>query len=300
MKTDIKFKIKNENDYLTIYTDRPEVICGVNFVYIPQNHKLIDKYKNKIKNYNEVAEAKKDIKIEGFNLINPLTNTVVDIWLSNDKKDVVMAVPAHNDDDFEFARKHNIKMIPVIEQITGTPRENEKYKQSIVAVVRNPKTNKYLTINWGKDLGGRLLIGGSINENETPLDCAVREIKEETGYKNLKFIQEIFPINHHYFAFSKNQAHNIDCTGFLFDLIDEEKTEQNLDEEEKFKVEWVEKSTIQQEIKDELHSTVFKNCLSPRAYTGDGKIINSGILNGLNKEEATNLVIKFLKENEQC
>jgi len=58
-----------------------------------------------------------------------------------------MAVPAHNDDDFEFARKHNIKMIPVIEQITGTPRENEKYKQSIVAVVRNPKTNKYLTIN---------------------------------------------------------------------------------------------------------------------------------------------------------
>jgi len=79
MKTGIKFKIKNENDYLTIYTDRPEVICGVNFVYIPQNHKLIDKYKNKIKNYNEVAEAKKDIKIEGFNLINPLTNTVVDI-----------------------------------------------------------------------------------------------------------------------------------------------------------------------------------------------------------------------------
>lgn len=72
----------------------------------------------------------------------------------------IMAVPAHDERDFEFATKFGIEIIPVLEQETGIVRENESFKNSIVAVIYNPKTDKYLTINWGNK-GGRLFIGGT-------------------------------------------------------------------------------------------------------------------------------------------
>ena len=88
----------------------------------------------------------------------------------------IMAVPAHDERDYEFAKKFGIDIVPVIEQITGEVKEDEKHKESIVAVLYDEKQDKYLTINWG-DLGGRLFVGGTRHENESAVDCAIREIK---------------------------------------------------------------------------------------------------------------------------
>ncbi|MDD4187310.1 MAG: class I tRNA ligase family protein [Bacilli bacterium] len=168
----------------------------------------------------------------------------------------------------------------------------------MVAVVYNPKTNKYLTINWG-NLGGRLFIGGTIKENETALECALREVIEETGYTNLKFLHQAFPINHHYYAYNKEKAYNIECDLVYFELIDEAKIDQDLDieEENKFKVQWVSESKILNEIKDELHQTAFE-FKEEKAYIGDGKHINSDIINGLNEEEAIEKITKYLEKNK--
>ena len=211
----------------------------------------------------------------------------------------IMAVPAHDERDYEFAKKFGIDIIPVIEQITGTPRKDEKQKNSIVAVLYDEKEDKYLTINW-KDLGGRLFIGGTRKEDESPLDCAIREIKEETGYIDITYIRDIFPINHHYYAHNKNQAYEIESTGLLFKLNSDKKVETSLDEDEKdnFIVEWVSKDIIEKEVEDELHITTFRNLLNPTAYTSDGKMINSGVLNGLtNKKDSIEKMIKYLEEN---
>ena len=211
----------------------------------------------------------------------------------------IMAVPAHDERDYEFAKKFGIDIIPVIEQITGTPRKDEKQKNSIVAVLYDEKEDKYLTINW-KDLGGRLFIGGTRKEDESPLDCAIREIKEETGYIDITYIRDIFPINHHYYAHNKNQAYEIESTGLLFKLNSDKKVETSLDEDEKdnFIVEWVSKDIIEKEVEDELHITTFRNLLNPTAYTSYGKMINSGVLNGLtNKKDSIEKMIKYLEEN---
>ena len=84
----------------------------------------------------------------------------------------------------------------------------------------------------------------------------------------------------------------------LFNLIDDKKSSLELDEDEinNFKVEWVNEDTILNEVKDELHYTVFKNVLNEEAYIGDGIHINSEILNGLNKEDAINKIIEYMKE----
>ena len=85
--------------------------------------------------------------------------------------------------------------------------------------INSDETNeKYLTLNWN-DKGGRLFVGGTIQEGETALECAKREIEEETGYFDIELLNESFPISHHYYAYNKNASYNVEMTGFLFKLI---------------------------------------------------------------------------------
>lgn len=99
-------------------------------------------------------------------------------------------------------------------EVTGTPHENEFKKNSIVAIVYDEKNDKYLTINW-HELGGRLFIGGSRKDGETPEECARREVAEETGYKNLELVKILPNINHHYYAYNKDKYFNIVSTGLF-------------------------------------------------------------------------------------
>lgn len=265
---EVAFKLKEVEDNLIVYTTRPDTLYGVTFMVISPEHPVLEKYADIIKNMDEIksyqekaknkteferTQVNKDktgVKIDGLTGINPITNEEIPIYISdyvmmNYGTGAIMAVPAHDERDFEFAKKFNIPIIPVIEQITGEKRDNEKQKQSIVAVLYDEKENKYLTINWSS-LGGRLFVGGTRKEDESAVDCAIREIKEETGYKNIEYVDSCFPINHHYFAHNKNQAFEIESTGLLFKLIDDERVDQELDEDEidKFKIEWVSKDVI--------------------------------------------------------
>ncbi len=318
----VYFPLEDLDEALEVYTTRPDTLFGVTFMVMSPEHKLIEKYASKIKNIDEVkkyineakekteiertdaTKEKTGVKLEGLKAINPINNKKVEIWISdyvlaNYGTGAIMAVPAHDERDYAFAKKFGIKIIPVIEQITGEKQENETFKNSIVAVVYDETTNKYLTLNWG-DLGGRLFIGGTRQENETAIECAKREIEEETGYNNIEFVKEILPINHHYYAYNKKTAYEIESTGLLFKLQDNNKVEAKLDEDEKdkFKVEWVTKEEITESVTDELHITTFTNLLNDNAYTGDGKMINSGFLNGItNKKEAIDKMIEYIEKN---
>lgn len=319
---EVKFKVKESKDELLVYTTRPDTLYGVTFMVVAPEHPIIEKnkaiisnldeinqYKEKAKNKTEfervqVNKEKTGVKIEGLTGINPINNKEIPIYISdyvmmNYGTGAIMAVPAHDERDYSFAKKFGIEIIPVIEQITGTKRENEKQKNSIVAVLYDDKKDKYLTLNW-KNLGGRLFIGGTRRKEETALECAKREIKEETGYTDITYIHDIFPINHHYYAHNKNQAYEIESVGLLFKINSHKQVEVKLDEEEKdnFELEWVDQKTIEQEVVDELHLTTFRNLLNSTAYTLDGKMINSDILNGLtNKKDSIEKMIDYLEKN---
>jgi Leucyl-tRNA synthetase len=318
----VDFNIKNLDYALKIYTTRPDTLYGVTFMVVAPEHPLIDQYKDKITNmdkikaYREKASHKTEFErvelakdktgelIEGLSAINPVNGKEIPIYIADYVMmsygtGAIMAVPAHDERDYEFATKFNISIIPVIEQITGTPRENEAKKESIVAVIYDPKENKYLTINWG-DKGGRIFVGGTRHDSEDPIECAKREIAEETGYNDIEFVRETFPINHHYYAHNKDKAFEIDATGLLFNLVSDKQVDRNLDEDEidNFKVEWVSKEIAEKEINEELHRTVYDNLNNPTAYTGDGKMINSDVLNGLkNKKDSIETMNNYLKEN---
>ena len=313
----VKFKVKDSEDYFTVFTTRCDTLFGATYCVLSPEHPLIDKItsaeqKEAVVEYKKAAAIKSDLERTDLNkdktgvftgsyAINPVNNKEIPIWISDYVlasygTGAIMAVPAHDERDYEFAKKYDLPIIQVLEEVTGMPNASEEKKNSIVAIIYDEENDKYLTINW-HELGGRLFIGGTIKDGEAPLDCAKREIAEETGYENIELVCELPIINHHYYAYNKDKYFNIECTGFLFKLVDNQRVNQNLDADEKFDVEWVDEETIINEVKDELHKKTYEYSKNQGAMTGDGIHINSEFLNGLNKIDAIDKMINYLEEN---
>ncbi len=136
---EVNFKIKGTDDTLLIYTTRPDTMFGATYMVVSPEHPIIEKYKNKIENIDEVrkyqeqasmksdferAELNKEktgVEIKGITAINPLNNEEIPIWISDYVlitygTGAIMAVPAHDDRDFEFAKKFNLPIKQVITQ----------------------------------------------------------------------------------------------------------------------------------------------------------------------------------------
>ena len=314
----VNFKVNNSDLTFTVFTTRPDTLFGATYCVLAPEHELVnlittDEQKEAVESYKKICASKSDLERTELNkektgvftgsfAINPVNNKLIPIWiadyvLSSYGTGAIMAVPAHDERDFEFAKKFNLDIIQVLEEVTGTSNENETHKDSIVAIVYDKENDKYLTINW-KELGGRLFIGGTRHNGEDAVTCALREITEETGYDDLEFVKETFKINHHYYAYNKDKYFEIESTGLLFNLKSNHQVEQKLDEDEKFSIEWVNKDIIEKEIKDELHIKTFNYCINNMAMEGDGIHINSNFLNGLNKSEAIEKMINWLEENK--
>ena len=314
----VNFKVKDSNREFTVFTTRPDTLFGATYCVLSPEHELVDEIttddkKEAVSFYKKEAAKKSEMErtelnkdktgvFTGAYAINPVNGKEIPIWISDYVlatygTGAIMAVPAHDQRDYDFAKEFGIEIIPVIEQVTGEVRENESHKDSIVAVIYDEKNDKYLTINW-HELGGRLFVGGTRHENESAIDCAKREIMEETGYNDIELVNECFPINHHYYAYNKNKAFSITANGLLFKLNSDRKVDTNLDDDEKFTVEWVDRKTIEEEVKDELHITVFNNTLNPCTYAGEGIHVNSDFINGLNKQDAIDKMIEWLEENK--
>ena len=134
---EVKFKIEGTNDSLLIYTTRPDTIFGATYMVIAPEHELIKKYESKITNIDEINDYKKKaslksdferaelnkektgVEVKGLKAINPLTGEQIPIWISDYVlitygTGAIMAVPAHDARDFEFATKFNLPIKQVL------------------------------------------------------------------------------------------------------------------------------------------------------------------------------------------
>lgn len=316
---EIDFQIKDSKEKIKVFTTRPDTIFGATYVVLSPEHRLVEKLKEKIDNFEEVSKyvsesKKKDdiertdvnkdktgIELKGIKAINPANQEEISIWiadyvLADYGTGAVMAVPAHDQRDLDFAKKYSLSVKQVIEPVTGKPMPNEVFRKSIVAIVENLKTGKILCLDWTDEYGGILLIGGGLENNESPEDSARREIKEETGYKNLKLLGVSGKSHHHYYAYSKKTARNVEVVGLHFELMDEEKDEQALEENEKnkFDVLWLTKDEVEKKLEDENHAYQFQYFIRHSSYTGSGILTNSSKFNGRDSEEAKKEITKFV------
>lgn len=133
----VNFSINGIDDKLRIYTTRPDTLFGVTFMVIAPEHPLIDKYADKIGNMAEIeayrqecakktefertqlVKDKTGVRIEGLTAKNPVNNTDIPVYISDYVMmgygtGAIMAVPAHDQRDYEFAKKFGIDIIEVI------------------------------------------------------------------------------------------------------------------------------------------------------------------------------------------
>ncbi len=174
---EVKFKIKDTEDTLLVYTTRPDTIFGATYMVVAPEHHLIEKYKEKITNMDEVEEYKRKsslksdferaelnkektgVEIKGIKAINPLTGEEIPIWISDYVlitygTGAIMAVPAHDTRDFEFAQKFNLPIKQVIMQKPENYDPSKEYKMEETEL-----TEAFTDINNGIAINSDFLNG---------------------------------------------------------------------------------------------------------------------------------------------
>lgn len=186
---EIKFQLKEADEKITVFTTRADTIFGATYMVISVDHPLIEKYSDQIKNIEEIRSYRQEVakkselertdlskektgyKIDGLTAINPLTNKDIPVYVSDYVlmtygTGAIMAVPAHDDRDYEFAKKFNIEMIPVIE---GSDIENSAFTET----------------NEGNLINSEFLNGLSVNEAKQKMYEYIEE--KEIGHKKTNY-----------------------------------------------------------------------------------------------------------------
>lgn len=186
---EINFPIKEVDEKITVFTTRADTIFGATYMVISVDHPLIEKYSAQIKNIEEIRSYRQEVakkselertdlskektgyKIDGLTAVNPLTNKDIPVYVSDYVlmtygTGAIMAVPAHDDRDYEFAKKFNIEMIPVIE---GSDIENSAFTET----------------NEGNLINSEFLNGLSVDEAKEKMYEYIEE--KEIGHKKTNY-----------------------------------------------------------------------------------------------------------------
>lgn len=319
----------SENYNLKVFTTRPDTIFGVTYLAISAD--LAKAWTDagweatqEVKTFIEEVQAEQkkvetDYRTEvekkgietGLYAKSPLDGKQIPIWIANYVlpgygTGALMAVPAHDQRDFEFAQKYNIEIQEVVRPYVvdhvNTPRPDMPtgVRENVHAIVHDTKTNKYLILRNKEHNWDTIVIGG-IEEGENAIDAAIREVREETGYTDIRYVCTLGnPVQAGYFAKHKNENRLAISTAILFELSSETKVDI---EDEGNEVLWIDAEDFVpgKMINSELSFWLERIALGKdSAYTGDGIIVNSQIwLNGLSVEDAKREVIKKLESLEE-
>ncbi len=178
---EVNFQLKDKEESLTVYTTRPDTLFGATYMVISPEHPLIDKYKDEISNFDEItayreqAAKKSDFErtelakdktgacLKGISAINPVNGKEIPVWVSDYVlmsygTGAIMAVPAHDERDWDFAKKFDL---PIIEVVAGGDVQNAAFTDVQTGQLCNSdflnglevKDAKAAIINWLEEKG---------------------------------------------------------------------------------------------------------------------------------------------------
>lgn len=302
---------------IRVFTTRPDTLFGATYLVLAPEHpwvKLALQHETVLKNNDEVqkyvdAAARKTelerqtdqkektgVKLEGVEAVNPATKERIPLYmadyvLGHYGTGAIMAVPAHDDRDYEFAQKFGLPIKQVIEPVFTQASGNDavrpdapfKTREAVMCVVKHWKDDSYLCIQWRDFPEIRSFVSGGIEEGESPEETGAREIIEETGYKNAKFIRSIGGTSRSRF-YHQMKGTNVDARFryLYYELQDGEQVPVAQEEAKKHEVLWKPKTEVANflSLMEKVRFwDVFLN--GDSAYTGEGDLINSGEYNGL-------------------
>jgi leucyl-tRNA synthetase len=321
--------LKNIIPSLEVFTTRPDTLHGATFMVISPEHPLVDeilrsaqndKVKMVVEEYIKInqskterermEEAKKKTGVfSGLYAINPVNDQQIPIWIADYVlmgygTGAIMAVPAHDQRDFEFAKKYDLPIKHVIMPSRIDPvnppqegKENTK-RDGVLVVVKNPEEDTYLILNW-KDQPWHTFITGGIEEGENYIEAARREIREETGYVNVKFIREMGgPTEAFFYAAHKGVNRQTSAHLMYFELENQERKDIANEERNRYEILWLTKSEADKvKLRHSETDLIWERIETGNdSYAGPGVLINSGSWDGWKTPEAKSEATKWLEE----
>jgi len=306
--TQFKMDIKNFDSLsFEVYTTRIDTVFGMSFVVMAPEHPLVDQittaeHKSDVAKYKEQAKYKSQLERTELQkektwqftwayAINPFNgeDIPVFVWdyvLANYGTWVVMAVPAHDERDFEFAKKYGIKIVQSIMSTDQAPHEGAERRYTISAIIQRPSDNKFLFLKRKKFNRISPVIGG-VEWDEDILTAAEREVFEETGYsvKATKTIWRLTESN--FFAENKNIRRQRRDQPVILELISEIPNKVSDEELEKHEAVWL---TYDEALQQTTHKDNLWGLMAfvkgDWAFTEKGILVNSWEFSDLTSDEA--------------
>ncbi len=194
---EVDFPIAGKDEKLTVYTTRPDTLFGATYMVVSPEHPILDKYKDEIRTWEEItayreqaarksdferselAKEKTGVAIDGLKAIDPVNDKEIPIWVSDYVlmsygTGAIMAVPAHDTRDWEFAKKFNL---PIIEVVAGG---------------ENVQEEAYTDVATGKLVNSGFLDGLEVAEAKKKIIEFLEEKKIGKGKTNFKLRDWVF------------------------------------------------------------------------------------------------------------
>ncbi|MCX6752442.1 MAG: class I tRNA ligase family protein [Candidatus Nomurabacteria bacterium] len=266
-------KVKDLGIKIEAYDSIPQTFMAQTFCVIAPEHPLVKKLiegtkyekpvlsfieefkKRKIKN---PVETEKEIEgiFTGRYVDNPFSTGDLPIWVATfviaDYGTGIVNSSAHDERDFAFAKKYNIPLRTVAEPLfVKTDGEDAFQKDkpfvernAVVCVIKHWSEDKYLLLNWKKAVWRGFVVGG-IEGGEKIEDTALREIREETGYKNMRFIKSLPKVHSQFFQPVKKVNRFAHFHPVYVELTNGDREDVSQEEKDLHEVVWVSKNEVE-------------------------------------------------------
>lgn len=316
--SEIDFQIKDNQEKITVFTTRADTLFGVTYVVLAPEHNLVQKLKDNIENWDEVetyitdtkkkseldrqqSKEKTGVQLCGITAINPANGEEIPVWIADYVlvgygTGAVMAVPAHDERDFEFAKKYNLPIKHVVSKSLDYKDHKEGvphlYRKTVDPIIHDNEGNFYFIKEDEKNVH---FAGGGIDDGESEVEALKREIIEELGFTDFEIKNPIdLYISVTGYRSAKNRNQTSSGTAYEVVLKNTNQIKSEIDDgiHEMVKIK---KEDVLKTITWEHHRWMFESFINKsRAFVEGGLLINSSQFNGLTSEEAKKKITEFV------
>ncbi len=309
---------------VTVFTTRPDTIFGVTFLAIsPELAKswldagwkpsaevvqyIDQELKNRAAITTREEQEKTGVRTDVL-AVNPVSKESVSVWVTNYVMGGVgtgalMGVPAHDERDFDFAKKFGLPIKQVVAPYIvqtgdGAPRSDQNIIEfrAATTIIKHWDKELFYVVNFSEALQG--FVGGHVESGEAVLDTASREVTEESGYTDIKSIK---PLLEHAYGrgYKVRKSREEICHDSVFVAQLGSNARREIIDAETVKGGWMSAEEILKlPTFATSHKVFFEHYIKNKPFTETGRIVNSGEFDGLVSDEAKEKIVAWLEKNK--